>query len=75
MCGIIAVARRRSTRQPPASAEVLALIDPVLDLLADPERRIEMGRQARNFAAQYDWRQVAPLLDNVYARVLDAEVD
>ena len=47
----------------------------VLELLDDPQRSAEMGRRARSFAAQYDWRQVAPLLDSVYARVLADEAD
>ena len=42
----------------------------VLALLADPARRTALGEQARAFAAQYDWRQVAPLFDRVYDDLL-----
>lgn len=42
----------------------------VLELLAHPEQRAAMGRRAAAFAEGYDWRQVAPLLDKVYARML-----
>ena len=42
----------------------------VLTLLADPARRMVMGKNAREFAAQYDWQRVAPLLNDVYDRLL-----
>ena len=38
----------------------------VLALLDDPARRVALGKRARAFAAQYDWRRVGPLLDGVY---------
>lgn len=41
----------------------------VLGLLANPARRAELGANARAFAAQYDWRQVAPLFDSIYDRL------
>ena len=42
----------------------------VLALLDDPARRAAMGARAQAFAAQYDWRRVAPLLDAVYDHLL-----
>lgn len=42
----------------------------VLALLNDPARRAEMGAHAQTFAAQYDWQRVAPLLNDVYDRLL-----
>ena len=42
----------------------------VLELLALPEQRADMGRRAVAFAERDDGRQVAPLLDKVYARML-----
>ena len=42
----------------------------VLALLGDPSRRLMLGERARVFAAQYDWRQVAPLFDRVYDELL-----
>jgi len=42
----------------------------VLALLADPTQRSALGERARVFAAQYDWRQVAPLFDRVYSDLL-----
>ena len=42
----------------------------VLGLLDDPARRAAMGTRAQAFAAQYDWRRVAPLLNEVYDRLL-----
>ena len=39
----------------------------VLALLDDPARRAAMGERAQVFAAQYDWRRIGPLLDEVYS--------
>ncbi len=39
----------------------------VLALLDDPARRASMGERAQVFAAQYDWRRIGPLLDEVYS--------
>ena len=41
----------------------------VLELLDDPGRRAALGERAQAFAAQYDWRRVGPLLDEVYERL------
>jgi glycosyltransferase involved in cell wall biosynthesis len=38
----------------------------VLHLLAHPEERERLGQNARQFAQQYDWRQVIPLFDGLY---------
>ncbi len=38
----------------------------VVALLQDAERREELGRAARSFAAQYDWRAIVPLMEEVY---------
>lgn len=38
----------------------------VLELLADPLRRTELGRQARRLAEQYDWRHQIPALESIY---------
>ena len=46
MCGIIAVARRRSGRQPPASSEVLGLVEPLTALLDDTDGPDLAGRLA-----------------------------
>lgn len=42
----------------------------VLELLDDPARRAAMGAHAQAFAAQYDWQRVAPLLNEMYDRLL-----
>ena len=42
----------------------------VLALLDDPAQRLALGKRARAFAAQYDWRRVGPLLDGVYDGLL-----
>lgn len=41
----------------------------VLRLLDDSTERDRLGSAARTFAAQYDWRQVVPLFDEVYEQV------
>lgn len=42
----------------------------VLSLLADPERRADLGRAARRFAAQrYDWQVLAPRIERLYPSV------
>jgi glycosyltransferase involved in cell wall biosynthesis len=38
----------------------------VLHLLAHPEERERLGQNARQFAQQYDWRQVIPRFDELY---------
>lgn len=42
----------------------------VLRLLDDPAERERLGQNARRFARQYDWRQVIPLFDVIYNRLL-----
>jgi glycosyltransferase involved in cell wall biosynthesis len=41
-------------------------------LLGDPERRHELSRAGREFAARYDWSQVAPQLLEMYRLVAGA---
>lgn len=38
----------------------------ILELLDRPDKRDELATAARAFAAQYDWRQIVPLLRAVY---------
>jgi glycosyltransferase involved in cell wall biosynthesis len=38
----------------------------VVALLRDAGRREDLGRAARGFAAQYDWRAIVPLMEEVY---------
>jgi glycosyltransferase involved in cell wall biosynthesis len=38
----------------------------VLHLLAHPKERQRLGQNARQFAQQYDWRQVIPRFDELY---------
>lgn len=38
----------------------------VLTLLDTPDRRAELGAAATNFAAEYDWQRLIPLLREVY---------
>lgn len=50
------------------SAEQMAAA--ILELLADVDARRRLGEAARKFAADYDWRRIVPLFDQVYADVL-----
>ncbi|MCA9936841.1 MAG: glycosyltransferase [Ardenticatenaceae bacterium] len=50
------------------TAEELATA--VLHLLQNPDERERLGRAARMFARQYDWRVVVPQFDEIYARIL-----
>jgi phosphatidyl-myo-inositol alpha-mannosyltransferase len=53
---------------PPGDEQALA--DAVCDLLADEDRRVEMGRKARALAEErYSWTDVARRLEAVYERV------
>jgi phosphatidylinositol alpha-mannosyltransferase len=57
-----------ATLVPPGDAEALA--DAVVDLLADEERRVEMGRAARQLALErYAWDDIARRLEEVYVEV------
>ncbi len=42
----------------------------VLDLLADPDKRAAIGRQAVQFAQNYDWRVVIPQFEEIYQQLL-----
>jgi phosphatidylinositol alpha-mannosyltransferase len=54
---------------PPGDADALA--DAVVDLLADEERRVEMGRAARELALErYAWDDIARRLEEVYLEVI-----
>ncbi|MGD8585998.1 MAG: glycosyltransferase, partial [Chloroflexota bacterium] len=46
----------------------VAFAEAILNLLADPQRRHELGVAAQQFANQYDWRLVAPR----FYRIIDA---
>ncbi|MGZ4333284.1 MAG: glycosyltransferase family 4 protein [Gaiellaceae bacterium] len=53
---------------PPADADALAAA--VVDVLSDEERRVEMGRAAREHAlANYAWEDIARRLEEVYVEV------
>src|SRR4051812_47081910 len=56
MCGIIAIVRRRSERTPPTSAALLALLEPVPDLLDHPghEHLLDALTEAASQVAQSD---------------------
>ena len=41
----------------------------VLHLLAHPAERERLGQNARQFAQQYDWRQVIPRFDELYRQL------
>lgn len=45
----------------------------VVGLLEAPEERARLGRAAREFADQYDWRRVVPAFSQIYADLLDAK--
>ncbi len=43
-------------------------------LLRDPDRRTELGRNARKLAEEkYDWRKIIPAFDEIYASVIHVE--
>jgi glycosyltransferase involved in cell wall biosynthesis len=53
---------------PPSDPDALAAA--VIDLLADEERRAEMGRAAREHAlANYGWDDIARRLEETYVEV------
>ena len=57
-----------STLVPPGDPEALSAA--VIELLSDEERRIEMGRRAREHArANYAWDDIARRLEEVYVEV------
>jgi phosphatidylinositol alpha-mannosyltransferase len=67
--GYAAVATPESTRLvPPSDPEALAAA--VIDVLSDEERRVEMGRAAREHAlANYAWDDIARRLEETYVEV------
>jgi phosphatidylinositol alpha-mannosyltransferase len=67
--GYAAVATPESVRLvPPSDPEALAAA--VIDVLSDEERRIEMGRAAREHAlANYAWDDIARRLEETYVEV------
>jgi phosphatidylinositol alpha-mannosyltransferase len=67
--GYAAVATPESTRLvPPSDSEALAAA--VIDVLSDEERRVEMGRAAREHAlANYAWHDIARRLEETYVEV------
>ena len=42
----------------------------ILNLLANDDQRLAMGAAARDFAWNYDWRKIIPLINNVYSGLL-----
>ncbi len=53
------------------SGDVAALAEALTEALADPERRIEMGRRARAWATpRWDHRVMASALDRIYQEML-----
>ena len=42
----------------------------VLDLLTSPDKRAAIGKQAVQFAQNYDWRVVIPQFENIYQQLL-----
>ncbi len=42
----------------------------VLRLLSHPQERAELGQNARQFARRYDWRQVIPAFDELFAALM-----
>jgi len=67
--GYAAVATADAARLvPPADADALAAA--VIDVLADEDRRVEMGRAAREHAvASFAWDDIARRLEDVYVEV------
>ena len=67
--GYAAVATPEAARLvPPSDADALA--EAVADVLSDEERRVEMGRAAREHAlANYAWDDIARRLEDVYREV------
>lgn len=50
-----------------------AMATAVLRLLENPEERTRLGRDARTFAAQYDWRRVVPALSRIYQELVESK--
>ena len=46
-----------------------AMATAVLDLLNNPTEQKRLGGNARQFAQQYDWRQVIPQFETIYTRL------
>ncbi|WP_420639364.1 SIS domain-containing protein [Candidatus Poriferisocius sp.] len=63
MCGIVAVVRRRSQRVPPTSAEVFALLNPVVDALRNLHPGVDLARRFHTSADQLE--QVDRLLEGM----------
>ncbi len=63
-----------------ADAAVVAELSPgafgqaIRDLLNDPDRRVQLGRNATRFASRYDWQEVAPRLRTMYEGMLQNQV-
>jgi glycosyltransferase involved in cell wall biosynthesis len=67
--GYAAVATPEASRLvPPSDSDALA--DAIIDVLSDEDRRVEMGRAAREHAlANYAWADIARRLEEVYDEV------
>jgi glycosyltransferase involved in cell wall biosynthesis len=47
-----------------------AMASAILNLLANPQQRVQMGKEARSRALQFDWEQVATEMRRVYEMIL-----
>lgn len=48
-------------------------VESIISLLANEALRKKMSAAARKFAAQYDWRQIIPLIHDVYLNLLQTD--
>ena len=56
-----------------AEPEPRAFAQALLDVLADDHARVQLSHAARDFAARYDWKVVAPRLLRMYRAALSGE--
>jgi len=48
-------------------------VESIISLLANEALRRKISAAARKFAAQYDWRQIIPLINDVYLNLLQTD--
>jgi len=51
--------------------DVESFASAVVALLANPERRRQLGEAGEEYVKQYDWRVITPLFDEVYQQLLN----